>query len=98
MDDEKAAIDAIPEAEVVEEVAQEEPKPRARRRQKKSAEPHPLAGKVVRGSGPAYFHVDERGRLRLIPDAQVFYRLGLQTVIRLPDDELAAMERSWDLR
>ena len=57
-----------------------------------------MTGKVVRGRGPAYYQIDSRGRRRLIPSMRVFYQLGLQRVIRLPDAELEAMPEGWPLR
>ena len=72
----------------------EETLPKRKPRQKK-AKPHPLEGKVVRGSGPAYWLI-ERGKRRLIPSVQVFYRLGLQVVLRLPDEELEAIKQGKD--
>ena len=114
MDDEQTTIDALPtEADIAglaEETAaavepelvpepEPEPKPNKPKRSKKAPPPpHPLAGKVVTGSGPAYYLIDERGKRRLIPSMQHFYRMGVRPVIRLPDDELNAMPLGWDLR
>lgn len=68
-----------------------------RRPRKKKVKPHPLEGKVVRGSGPAYWLI-EGGKRRLIPTMQEFYRIGLQTVIRLPDNELQKINEGTALR
>ena len=58
-----------------------------RKPRERKPKPHPLEGKVVRGSGPAYWLI-ENGRRRLISSMEEFYRIGLQAVLRLPDEEL----------
>ena len=105
MSEEQAQDVIAVEEPTTESVPEPQPRPRAKPRPRRkpkpeprAAGPHPMAGKVVRGSGPAYYQIDSRGRRRLIPSVQHFYRIGLQAVIRLPDDELEAMSEGWPLR
>lgn len=71
--------------------------PPKRKPRKKKIKRHPLEGKVVRGSGPAYWLI-KGGKRQLITSMDVYYQIGLQPVIHLPDDELEAIERGVDLR
>jgi hypothetical protein len=93
VDDEKKA-DELPGEAVTEEV-EEAPKKRARR---KKAEPHEMAGAVVRGAGRAYWLVDERGKRRLIPTIEHFYKIGLRKVHKLTEEQLAELPEGWPLR
>lgn len=57
-----------------------------------------LAGEVVRGSGPTFYLVDERGRRRSLVNMAGFYALGLRPVRQIPDRELGAIDEGWPLR
>lgn len=80
----QAAVAEVRQPEI-EEVQPEKQKPRQRK-----AKPHPLEGKVVRGSGPAYWLI-ENGKRRLIPNMAAFYAIGLQIVEKLSDEVLRAI-------
>lgn len=97
-DEEQTAVDAVQKETVAAEVVEEAPKPKPRRRRKKATTPHPMAGMVVRGKGRAYWQVDSQGRRRLIPTIQHFYKIGLQKVHRLSEEQLDKLPEGWPLR